>query len=217
VVSDPAKATDFNVIGYNIKAEDHPMPLALNGRLMVMVSTENGPIAPGDPITASTVPGVGMKATQPGMIVGFAINDYTELAPGRVMVMINPSWWDDDAAAASVTIPEGVIEETIRGIEVTTDLLTIRDDSLASTVTTGANGTVPVYFSSSLGLNKPVVELTVEGEALAFAQIGSFIQDAGGAYIGMNIKTFAPSGATVGGVTVHYVVVVKPDFAFGGP
>jgi hypothetical protein len=211
VVSDPAKATDFNVIGYNIRAEDHPMPLALNGRLMVTVSTENGPIAPGDPITASSEPGVGMKATEPGMIVGFAIHDYSDLAPGRVMVMINPSWWDDDAAAASATIPPGVIMETERGIEVTADLIAIRDDSLASTVTTGPDGVAVIHFTSSLGDNLPVASLTVLGSQLAFAQVETYLQDASGAWSGMRVKTFGPSGAPLGGVTLQYIVVVKPE------
>jgi hypothetical protein len=186
VVSDPAKATDFNVIGYNIREEDHPMPLALNGRLMVTVSTENGPIAPGDPITASTMPGVGMKATEPGMIVGFAINEYSELAPGRVMVMINPGWWDDDA----------------------TENPPFREGPLTAILTTAADGEMQVYFPVAVRA-EPVVALTVKGEHLAFAQVSNFIKGRDGTHVGMKVKTFAPSGAALGRVTVHYVVHLK--------
>ena len=73
VVSDPNQATDFNVIGYNIKEEDNPLPIALVGRVLVKVSTENGPIEVGDYLTSSSQPGVAMKATEPGMIIGTAL------------------------------------------------------------------------------------------------------------------------------------------------
>jgi len=51
-------------------------PVALSGTVPVKVSNENGPIKPGDAITSSSVPGVGMKATQPGHIVGIALTSF---------------------------------------------------------------------------------------------------------------------------------------------
>lgn len=50
--------------------------VGMTGRVPVLVSLENGPIKAGDRITSSNVKGVGMKATRPGYIVGFALEDF---------------------------------------------------------------------------------------------------------------------------------------------
>lgn len=50
--------------------------VALAGRVPVKVSMQNGPIKRGDPLTASSIPGVAMKATRPGQIIGRALEDY---------------------------------------------------------------------------------------------------------------------------------------------
>ena len=51
-------------------------PVALSGRVPVKLSTENGPIKAGDKIMLSSIPGVGMKATESGTVVGVALEDY---------------------------------------------------------------------------------------------------------------------------------------------
>ncbi|HMA78480.1 MAG TPA: hypothetical protein VKP88_05130, partial [Candidatus Paceibacterota bacterium] len=51
-------------------------PLALTGRVPVVLSDENGPIAIGDPLTLSSVPGVAMKATGAAEIVGYALEAF---------------------------------------------------------------------------------------------------------------------------------------------
>ncbi len=50
--------------------------LALTGKVPVKVSTLNGPIHVGDYLTASTHPGVAMKATKAGTVVAQAMEDY---------------------------------------------------------------------------------------------------------------------------------------------
>jgi|GEM_PF-6703516 len=94
VVSNPELATAFNAIGKGmIKEEDNPMPMALNGRVPVKVSLENGPIVVGDPITSSSVAGVGMKATNRGRVIGLALEPFDENdGDGKVMVFVNPHW-----------------------------------------------------------------------------------------------------------------------------
>ncbi len=47
--------------------------VAISGRAMVNVTSENGAIKPGDPITSSSLVGQGMKATKPGFIIGRAL------------------------------------------------------------------------------------------------------------------------------------------------
>ena len=97
--------------------------VALAGRVPVKVSLENGIIRKGDYLTASSVPGVAMKATQPGVTIGKAMSDFdgtatTELIPagtainfenskltpeeiadlnqglGKVMVFLNVDYWE---------------------------------------------------------------------------------------------------------------------------
>jgi hypothetical protein len=121
VVSDPSQATDFNVIGYNVKEEDNPLPIALNGRVLVKVSLENGPISIGDALTSAFSPGTAMKATKAGRTIGLALESFegtiiqchreeissstattTEVCQplqsqtGKIMVFINPHWQGND-------------------------------------------------------------------------------------------------------------------------
>ena len=104
IVSSASRAGDFNSIGYNIKQADNPQPIALSGRVKVKVNLDNGPIAVGDRITTSTVSGVGMKATQSGMVVGIALESLDTVAShsassgqagsyGKVMVFVNSGYW----------------------------------------------------------------------------------------------------------------------------
>ena len=75
----------------------HPniYPLALQGRVPVNVSSINGPIQAGDDITSSSIPGVAMKASQSGQIVGKALDSYSNSDPnavGQIMVFVNLSY-----------------------------------------------------------------------------------------------------------------------------
>ena len=74
-------------------------PVALAGRVPVKVSNENGDIHVGDYITTSSVPGVGMKATQTGYIVGRALGSFvsdgsTEM--GMIPVFVKPGWYFEE-------------------------------------------------------------------------------------------------------------------------
>ncbi|MBI4991764.1 MAG: hypothetical protein HZB99_00915, partial [Candidatus Harrisonbacteria bacterium] len=62
--------------------------VAITGRVPVKVSTENGPIVPGDFITSSSIPGVGMKATGSGMVIGQALAGYDGSEVGTVLMFI---------------------------------------------------------------------------------------------------------------------------------
>ncbi|MEI7512592.1 MAG: YncE family protein, partial [Candidatus Uhrbacteria bacterium] len=61
--------------------------VALSGRVPTHVNMENGTILVGDPLTSSHVPGVAMKATRPGMIIGYALSD--AFATGTIEVFMN--------------------------------------------------------------------------------------------------------------------------------
>jgi hypothetical protein len=84
------------------KVGDHP--IALTGRVPTRVSTENGAIAIGDPLTTSSTPGVAMKATEPGPIVGYAMEPFT-LASGTISVFIRASYYDGNSTPSLVNAP----------------------------------------------------------------------------------------------------------------
>jgi hypothetical protein len=54
----------------------YPKPVALVGRVPVRVSTANGPIEPGDSLALSNIPGVLVKATKAGVVMGRAMEGF---------------------------------------------------------------------------------------------------------------------------------------------
>jgi len=91
--------------------QNNQLPMALVGRVLTEVSLVNGPIQTGDSITTSNIPGVGMKATQAGPIVGKAMEGFNQNSPltdcvdpttgniekcGLIVVYANISWYDPD-------------------------------------------------------------------------------------------------------------------------
>jgi hypothetical protein len=74
------------------------IPVALAGRVPTKVT---GTVKVGDRIVASDIPGVGMKATKPGMTVGIALEPTNLVASGSVqtvIVLISPSYWAPSVA-----------------------------------------------------------------------------------------------------------------------
>jgi len=68
-------------------------PVTTSGKVSVLVSSINGNIKKNDFITTSTIPGVGEKATRNGMVLGTALQDYSnsdQKATGKIMVAVNP-------------------------------------------------------------------------------------------------------------------------------
>ena len=80
-------------IGENFEDHENPRPIALNGRVPVKVTDENGPIEIGDYVVASSTAGYGMKAVDPGYAVGMAISNYDASSPqGFVLVNVQSGW-----------------------------------------------------------------------------------------------------------------------------
>ena len=85
VASNPADSGDFNTIGLNIKSQNNPYPVALNGRVKVKISLENGEIKAGDYLTSSAQkPGYAMKATRSGYVLGLALDDFSATSSSTV-------------------------------------------------------------------------------------------------------------------------------------
>ncbi len=72
--------TDAPAVAIVIPQKDS-YPVASAGNTYVLVSASNGKIKKGDLITTSTIPGVGMKATHSGFVIGTALTDF---APNNV-------------------------------------------------------------------------------------------------------------------------------------
>ena len=87
--------------------EGKPVVVGLSGRVPVKVSTKNGDIHPGDYITTSDIPGVGMRATRAGHAIGKALTGFVGGAEGTVMVFIQNTYFDgvyDDVITATGTL-----------------------------------------------------------------------------------------------------------------
>lgn len=82
-----------DVIGRNFEESENPRPITLSGRVPVKVSTENGPIHIGDPLTSSSISGVAMKATRPGPIIGKALESFEDSEVRTILVFINISYF----------------------------------------------------------------------------------------------------------------------------
>ncbi|MCE9586471.1 hypothetical protein K8R04_04105 [Candidatus Uhrbacteria bacterium] len=65
--------------------------VALAGRVPVKVSMNSGSIQVGDALVSSDVPGYAMKATQPGMILGYALESVS--ATGTAQVFVSVGFW----------------------------------------------------------------------------------------------------------------------------
>src|ERR1700704_5995261 len=69
--------TDNPAISLEISGSEKGYPVVSSGNAYVNVVTLAGDIKKGDPITTSGTPGVGMKATRTGYILGAALESYS--------------------------------------------------------------------------------------------------------------------------------------------
>jgi len=92
---------------------ENKRPVALVGRVPVKVTTKNGEILVGDYLTSSDIPGVAMKATKPGRVIGIALESYSGPPDqiGWVTVFLNPHF------ALGTINDNGDFEELFKEIE----------------------------------------------------------------------------------------------------
>ncbi|KKT99167.1 MAG: FG-GAP repeat protein [Candidatus Collierbacteria bacterium GW2011_GWB2_45_17] len=91
---------DFSSTGKGaVNESDHPLPVALSGRVPVKISPTSTSIKVGDPITSSDDPGKGIKAINAGRIVGTALENWDPNNPkDKILIFVNNSWHDPDLA-----------------------------------------------------------------------------------------------------------------------
>lgn len=102
----------------SVASDSASVAVALAGRVPVKVSLENGPIAAGDALTTSSTPGVAMKATQAGPIIGKAMENFDgkstivglvkkgDSLDGFQQLLDNPQTASDSALLAKDTFKE---------------------------------------------------------------------------------------------------------------
>ena len=82
---------------------DEKTVVAMVGRVPTKFSLENGPIAVGDPLTSSSTPGVAMKATQAGQIIGYAMQSSDVATDGKILVWLQIGTYVPPATLAALT------------------------------------------------------------------------------------------------------------------
>ncbi len=75
----------------SVAASKDKAVIALAGRVPVKVSIENGAVHVGDPLTSSSHPGVAMKATAAGKIIGYALAPASK--NGKVLMFVQPGYY----------------------------------------------------------------------------------------------------------------------------
>ncbi|MBI5794215.1 hypothetical protein HZA87_03990, partial [Candidatus Uhrbacteria bacterium] len=148
---------DFTSAGKNVDAADHPMPVALVGRVPVKVVQEGGSIAVGDFLTTSSTPGAAMKATQAGRVIGMALSNWDGSSP-TVMVQVINTWYQP-AESASSSLQGG----SSSALSVT-DSISVADGSFSGSVTIGEHlyGSQDMAGRVRLASGKSSVRVTFE-------------------------------------------------------
>jgi hypothetical protein len=76
------------VMGVLEDTDAMPVMVAMSGRVPVKATTENGAIEPGDYLTPSSIPGVAMRATKAGQIIGQAMGGFNGEGVGSVLMFV---------------------------------------------------------------------------------------------------------------------------------
>ncbi|MBI5729301.1 MAG: hypothetical protein HY983_03635, partial [Candidatus Magasanikbacteria bacterium] len=69
------------------------VPVAINGRVGVLVTNENGDIKAGDYLVAGSLPGHAMRATKAGMSIGQALTAFAGTGEGTVVMLVKPTYY----------------------------------------------------------------------------------------------------------------------------
>ena len=96
-----------------------PVIVALAGRVPVNVSVENGPIQPGDYLTSAGEPGVAMRATKAGPIIGQALTAFSGEGPATVLAFVSTGYY---GGASAFTLWDGLTLDEEFSTDTDTDI-----------------------------------------------------------------------------------------------
>ncbi len=150
-ISDTTCQSDYN--------KTHVL-VALTGQVPTQVTVANGNIKVGDPITASSTPGVGELATSPTNIIGYALESTT--SNGTIQVLLEPGYYNP--TQSNINSNNTVLNALT--VNNTLTAANINVGGLASVTTLEVSGNATVGGNLSVGGN-----LTVGGVITANAHI----------------------------------------------
>lgn len=148
-------------------------PVALAGRVPTLVSTENGAINIGDPLTTSTRPGYAMKATEAGPILGYAAESFAG-STGSVIVYVNVSYYSG-APVSEGPAAENSISHLAEDIE-----------NFDTAGTLNFNGGQLLAIGSMTGANE-AWRLEADGDFVTSGRVIELVRSAQGA----DVETYA--------------------------
>jgi hypothetical protein len=167
------------------KQPEGTVPIALAGRVPVKVNLQGGPIKAGDYITASSIPGVGKKATRAGTVIGQALENYS--GGGTVMVFVNAGFYngtslDDIASGIEGTgLAKTLISqftnnpETVTGLsDVFAQRLAAQSEIIAPKVTTQNLDVLGSASFDEISVNK-ITAKEITGLDILTSQISSLL------------------------------------------
>lgn len=152
-----------------IDFSQNPNPIALTGRVPVKITAENGSIKPGDPITSSSKPGVGMKATDEGLIIGTALEAYDETDKNKVKkitILVNRTWYNpsiyfSDTGTLSITKDDRSSEFTLKQNNNSINKTALLGKATIAQITAGAIKTRDLFVEGTISGSK-IVSQTLE-------------------------------------------------------
>ncbi|HBL39813.1 TPA: hypothetical protein DDZ10_04055, partial [Candidatus Uhrbacteria bacterium] len=151
-------------------------PIALAGRVPTRVSNEGGEIKIGDALTVSSASGVAMKAEDAGMILGFALENFSE-ASGKIIAFINATYWNGLPTSAKNTA-SGLGGASLSSLDLSGDLYI------------GSNDILNIGSMSGMGM---LWEITTEGNLRTRGTLTTTIE----AYNGDLVDTYATTSPEV--------------------
>lgn len=162
--------------------------VGLIGQIPVKVTTLNGPIRPGDAITASELRGVGMKATKPGMILGRALEGFSEEAGTPCSRAASPDVVSDERVASpSATVASG-------SANLATGSANMQNNQLKC-------GTIRIYLNPGIGGEGEVLAEATTSAPLSLLDEETRVFDGGISVLGMaNVTDLAVTNSISAGL-----------------
>ncbi len=152
----------------------HPKPVALTGRVPTKVSSENGSIEPGDYLTSSSTPGVAMKATRPGQVVGKALQEFDAQSgtTGKIMAFINITYADPGNVLANLILDDqgNLVIPKIKTASITLDPQAVNINTSFNINDRNSINYTPNYLETAARLDTIDSKVATQSAAIAGVQ-----------------------------------------------
>ena len=146
-----------NQTSLSLGANNGQVQVVTSGLAPVLVSTANGNIKAGDPITLSSIAGVGMKATQSGRIIGIAAGSFSDASPG-----VQPATVGSGVSKREVSLGEVQLQVGVNSYSVQTPISGVLGafQNIADTISGKTVAVVRLYIAAVI-LLAAVISATI--------------------------------------------------------